>query len=133
MPQFEVWRGVLMDFMTGLSHHVGLENAWSQENISATLGIKARDVRRMVRYMILELGWSICSSHRNAELGGYFLPRNPEEAQDACRSLHKQALALLKRESTLRKITLADLWGQMALEMSAPGELESLTADLEAA
>jgi len=112
----EDWKAVWPEFLEGLAKRVGQEH-WRQDEIARDLAISARDVRRMVRYTICRKGIPVCSSHKNGAEAGYFIPSQPGEALEATATLHKAALSLLKRESVLRRISVGELLGQMALEL----------------
>ena len=100
------------------THHRGRGNGISCEE----LAVRARCKPRQVRLAITELreaGVPVCG-HPNA---GYYLAENAEELEETCQFLRSRALHSLNVEAKLRGKPLAELVGQlgMELESSHPG------------
>ena len=73
---------------------------------------REREVRRIVKHLVEVHGFPIASCK-----DGFFIPETSEEVERACRQLHRAAMSHLVRESRLRKKSLPELLGQMALEV----------------
>ena len=89
-----VWR-VLQD-------HVGKANAISQADLAAATELPPRQVRQIVRDLVVTCRRPICSSYG----GGYYLTANDNEAQEAAEGLRAHALKMLIRASVLNKTSL---------------------------
>jgi hypothetical protein len=75
---------------------------------------------RVIRLAITDLrraGSAICSSVSN----GYYLAQTESDMTGYLESLHRVALKKLSLEAGLRRMTLPDLLGQMALDMGYCG------------
>ncbi len=94
----------------------GKKNAVSQNELARMANKSPREVRRIVESLIVDHRIVICSSY-DKENGGYFLPQTDEEIQETCKKLHGHALKILMRESTLKKITLAELLKKYQMEI----------------
>lgn len=83
-----------------------------------TYNHKINDTRRL-RRLITELrrdGVAICSvASKNS--GGYWLASAGSELASYCRKLRSRALGILAMEARIRKMTLPEMMGQMALEL----------------
>jgi hypothetical protein len=74
---------------------------------------------RHLRKLITEIrqkGVPICSSTDRSG-GGYWLSSVGSELETHCRKMRIRALSILKAEACMRKMTLAELFGQMQLEI----------------
>jgi hypothetical protein len=112
-----------------LSTHIGREKAldmgqlyhevFDEEYSSKINGTKPL---RMVVTSLRDKGFPIgSSSQRNG--GGYYLCRSGTELNEYCeRLLHWPAMRKLKLEARLRKISMAELLGQMAINLEGSHE-----------
>jgi hypothetical protein len=96
--------------LTALSSHIGRDKGICARQLSGRLDTPERRVRELVTEARLE-GAAICGHPRD----GYFMAETAEELEETCKFLRARALQSLLVESKLRKLTLADLLGQMKL------------------
>lgn len=73
---------------------VGKENAVSQKQLAAVLGVSERHLRKIIETE-RQNGKVICSSS-DADENGYFLPANVEEAREFCVTMEKRAKTTLR-------------------------------------
>jgi biotin operon repressor len=90
--------------------HCGSSKGVSANKIAADLNISDRHVRQLVTEC-REDGVAVCG-HPST---GYFIAKNAEEMQETLDFLKQRALHSLKLASTLSKIPMADLIGQLHL------------------
>ncbi len=93
-----------------LVHHIGKDNGLGVAALSRQLGVAARQVRRYVSELRQD-GIAVCGTPRN----GYYIARSADELEETCQFLRQRALHSLTLESRLRKLSLADLVGQLHL------------------
>ena len=74
---------------------------------------------RPLRKMITEIrreGVPICSAaHRSG--GGYWISAAGSELETYCKKMRARAMKILGAEACLRKMTLAELFGQLSLDL----------------
>lgn len=115
--EMEVYKSRLLKIMFD---HVGASKAVSmarlhEEVFLAPWDDKINDTRKL-RTLITALrsdGVPICSSHN-----GYFVASAGSELAEYCGKIRRRALGILKREARLRKMTLPELVGEVALELN---------------
>ena len=112
------------EIMSVLSEHVGRERAIGMgelyEKVFNELWQNRINDTRRLRQLITELrrkGKPICSAS-TSEGGGYYLPAVGQELDQYCQRRRMKALKELSIEAKIRKISLPELLGQMALSMS---------------
>jgi hypothetical protein len=118
----EVYKSRLLQIMLD---HVGSSKAISMAALySQTFGEpwndKINDTRRL-RQLITGLrsaGVPVCSSASNNG-GGYFIASAGSELTAYLGRLRSRALGILSREAKMRKQTLPELLGQLALDLDA--------------
>lgn len=98
-----------------LSMHVGADNGVHvgdlvREICGETNARLEREFRHMVEDL-RELGHHICA-HPST---GYFVAATPEELEATCKFLRDRAMASLKKEAAMRKVSLPELIGQLRL------------------
>lgn len=74
---------------------------------------------RRLRHLVTELrreGVPVCSSAARTG-GGYYLASAGSELADYCAKLRRQGLRKLRLEANIRKISLAELVGQLRLDL----------------
>lgn len=96
--------------MIEMEKHTGKNNGVHVKQLAATLEIPERGVRVLVT-QCREDGIAICGHPAT----GYFIAETPEDLQVTLDFLKERALHSLKLASTLSKIPLADLVGQLHL------------------
>ncbi|MCZ2417452.1 MAG: hypothetical protein LC132_07890 [Burkholderiales bacterium] len=108
-----------------MTKHVGETNAISMAELYELVydkpwANKISDTR-YVRYLVTTLrdeGIAICSTS-NAAYGGYYLAAAGSEIHGYLRRMETRALKILKRVSTIKRLTLPEYLGQMHLRMTA--------------
>lgn len=93
-----------------LCRHIGKRNGLGVGVLGDWVGVLPRQVRLMVTELRQD-GIAVCGTPRD----GYYIAASAEELEETCRFLRQRALHSLTLESTLRKMPLADLLGQMHL------------------
>jgi DNA-binding IclR family transcriptional regulator len=95
-------------FLQVLSWHVGQAYGITARELAERCGIAEREVRRHVSELRDE-GIAVCAHPRT----GYFIAQTPAELDMACNYLRRRALHSLMLESRMRKISMAELLGQI--------------------
>jgi hypothetical protein len=95
-----------------LALHVGAAQGITAAKLAAMLAIYPRQLRILITELRNE-GMAICG-HPST---GYFIAATAEELQDTCAFLRSRALNSLYLESRLRRMPLAQLLGQMQLDL----------------
>jgi len=106
-----------------LTHHIGRHRAIGMGELyekifEETWQNRINDTRRL-RIVITELrrqGVAICSESSRAG-GGYYLASAGSELKDYLSRLRRRALKVLSLEAKMRKMTLAELLGQIELNL----------------
>jgi hypothetical protein len=114
-----------------LTEHVGAMNAIGMgelyERVTGQRWENRINDTRPIRTIITRLrreGLRICSSpDRNG--GGYYLAATGSELSDYLRKNKIRALKMLKMNSTMLRVSLPELLGQMKLELEVEGSHES--------
>jgi len=101
--------------------HEGRARGVRCKALAAALEASERAVRAAIA-SLREAGQPICGKPAS----GYFYARTPEELRETCDFLRSRALTSLTLEARLRKVPLAELAGQMLLELEAVGCDEGL-------
>lgn len=99
------------DLMAVMVNHSGAQEGISAKALANTLGVPERQVRHFVT-QCREDGIAICG-HPGT---GYFVAQTPDEMKTTLEFLKHRALHSLKLASTLSKLPLADLIGQLHLK-----------------
>lgn len=113
---YSIWTMQERQVWTVLSLKRGKSQAISQERLANITNKNTRAVRKVVESLIVNHRVVICSSY-DKENGGYYLPETDAEIEETCRKLHSHALQILKRESVIQKITLAELLKKYQMEI----------------
>jgi hypothetical protein len=74
--------------------------------------IPERTIRQTIKHMVEKHNHWIGSGHN-----GYFMVETDQELIDVCRYYHNYGLSLLHVEARLKNISMAELMGQMRLEI----------------
>lgn len=98
-----------------LSMHVGADSgvhvgALVREICGETNSRLERELRHIVEEL-REKGHHICA-HPST---GYFIAATPQELEATCKFLRDRAMASLKKEAAMRKVSLPELIGQLRL------------------
>jgi len=130
--EFEKYR---IKLLTVLSKHVGKARSIGMgELYEQVFGKQCSDKvneARLLRKLITELrknGVPICSD-TDREGGGYYLASAGGELEDYCKRLRIRALKILNLEANLRRKTLPELLGQIALAMAYDLKVGGTTDD----
>ena len=92
----------------------GKENAISRQQICADTQLGDRIVRRIIKRLIEQMGYPICSSYD----GGYFIPERPEEVNETYAKLRSHGLSILTRAAAVKRWSLKRLLGKIIKEVS---------------
>jgi biotin operon repressor len=93
-----------------LSAHIGRERGVSVRQLALELDIDERAVRTLVSEL-REEGHAIAAHPKS----GYFIAADAGELESCCAFLRSRALHSLRLEAQMRRISLADLVGQLRL------------------
>jgi hypothetical protein len=99
-----------------LNQHRGKANAIPYHDLAGLVCLGQRALRRVVEGLIREHQVPVCTSYDRGD-GGYYLPRTAREVREASHKLRKHGVAILCRASALEKISLAEMLGQLSLEI----------------
>lgn len=118
--ELEAARTRLLMTMMG---HVGKSNAIGMGDLFEKVFEEGWNRRindtRHLRKLVTEIrkkGVPICSSTDRSG-GGYWIAGAGSELENHCRKMRARALKILGNEACLRKMTLAELFGQMSLDI----------------
>lgn len=95
-----------------LALRIGARNGATAKRLAQMLVVNERTLRNLITELRSE-GMAICGTPET----GYFTAETAEELQETCTFLRSRALRSLYLESRLKKIPLAQLLGQMQLEL----------------
>jgi len=108
---------MIMSGHVGQGKRIGMGELYERV-FEETYDHRINDTRRL-RKLITELrrdGVAICSvASKNG--GGYWLASAGSELEIYCKNLRTRAIKILGMESKIRKITMSEMMGQMALEL----------------
>ncbi len=118
-----------------LTRHVGAHNACDMARLYEQVfnrpwNNKINDTRRLRRLVtqLRDEGVAICASTSSTR-GGYYLAATPGELNSFLDRSRRRALKILGREARMRRVSLAELLGQLRLSltgsMQAGGEREA--------
>ncbi len=93
----------------------GRANAVPVKVISEAVGLDGRDVRDIIRHLIMEHKVSIASSTKTPF--GFYLLDTPGEAGDAIDRLAHRGISILARAAKLKGTTLEEIFGQQKLKL----------------
>lgn len=99
------------DLMVAMIHHCGKSRGVGVRELAQRLNCEERRIRQLVSEL-REDGTAICG-HPST---GYYVAQNSEELQETLDFLKGRALHSLKLASTLSKLPLSDLIGQLHLK-----------------
>jgi biotin operon repressor len=102
------------ELLNALSRHQGRENGIGAKRLAEQLQISPRELRKLISRVRDEDGHAVCG-HPST---GYFMAVTPEELQQSCAFLEHRALHSLRVLSRMKKVSLADLLGQMKLNQA---------------
>lgn len=117
--QFKGQLLMLMPQHIGKSRTIGMGELY-EKVFGEAYSHRINDTKRL-RKLITELrrdGVPICSS-ASRFAGGYYLASAGSELADYCEKLRHQGLRKLSLEAKIRKISLAELVGQLRLDLEA--------------
>ncbi|HSH71573.1 MAG TPA: hypothetical protein VK974_00825 [Methylophilaceae bacterium] len=100
----------LDDFIEVMANHIGKANGIRGEDLAEKLDIHPRILRNLTG-LAIEKGISVCGQPNT----GYYIAMNAKEVEETCQFHRSRAMHELVKESRLRKVSLADLLGQMKL------------------
>ncbi len=98
------------DLMAAMIKHSGKRNGIKADALSSQLGINARNLRNLITDC-REDGTAICG-HPST---GYYVAQTREELEETVEFLKHRAMHSLKLASTLSKMPMQDLIGQLHL------------------
>jgi len=101
----------------------GRARAVSAAKLAHWTGLTERQVRAVLKAMIETHHLPIASTPQHP--AGFFIPTTEAEVEEACRSLRGRALSILRRMACLRRISLPQLWQQLALEFEREEDLRN--------
>ncbi|MCD4761032.1 hypothetical protein K8R42_03995 [bacterium] len=108
---------MIMSGHVGQGKRIGMGELYERV-FEETYDHRINDTRRL-RKLITELrrdGVAICSvASKNG--GGYWLASAGSELETYCKNLRIRAIKILGMESRIRKISMSEMMGQMALEL----------------
>jgi len=93
-----------------LSSHIGQDHGISARQLALALDVPERQIRSLVSDL-REEGHAIAALPE----AGYFIAQNAAELESCCAFLRSRALHSLRLEAQMRRISLADLVGQLRL------------------
>jgi hypothetical protein len=96
-----------------LALRIGARNGITAERLAVMLVVTPRTLRTLISDLRNE-GMAICGHPTT----GYYIAETAEELQTTCDFLRSRALRSLYLESRLRKVPLAQLIGQLQLELN---------------
>jgi len=108
---------MIMSGHVGQSKRIGMGELYERV-FEETYDHRINDTRRL-RRLITELrkdGVAICSRQSKSS-GGYWLASAGSELASYCETLRSRALGILGMEAKVRKMSLPEMMGQMALEL----------------
>ena len=108
---------MVMAAHVGRSNTIGMGELY-EEVFGETYNHRINDTRRL-RGLITELrrdGTAICSSVRNSD-NGYWLASAGSELDEYCNKLRDRAIKIFMMEAKIRKISYAELLGQLQLNL----------------
>ena len=100
-----------------LKEHIGKDKAIKRETLVGRAGLRDRQLRRVIASLVDQHKKPIGSIYNNSG-GGYFIIANSEESEAVCQPLHSHALAILLRESVLKKLSVKELLKKYQAELS---------------
>jgi hypothetical protein len=98
-----------------LQRHVGREAGLTCRALAAAVQATEREIRKAVTEL-RESGAPVCGKPRT----GYFQARTAEELEDSCAFLRRRAVHSIKLEAGMRKVHMAELIGQLRLDLELP-------------
>jgi len=109
MPPDEqrVWRA--------LQAHAGRASAITGEALAEGTGLPWRECRQVMKDLIEIHHKRIGSSPSRP--AGYYIIETPDEEEATYQTLKGQAISTLKRASVIRRVSLREIFGQLALEV----------------
>lgn len=96
-----------------ISGHQGIAQSVTQHQLAHQLGIKPRQVRHNVKFLVEIHRKMICSDYSSE--GGYFIPVTQEEIDLTYNRLRAHALSILKRASVFKYFDLAKIQQELPL------------------
>ncbi|HNP80160.1 MAG TPA: hypothetical protein PKN47_01755 [Nitrospira sp.] len=101
--------------LTILREHRGRQAAIGKAELAKQTGVCERTVRDLIKHLIEEHHEPIGSC--SGAPGGYFYINSPAELDLAMHELRTRIIEIAKRMSHLKKNSLADVLGQLAMEL----------------
>lgn len=98
-----------------LSTHVGKEHGIHVRQLVMATGLSERDIRSAVS-QLREEGIAIVATPE----AGYYIAETPEELAECCHFLRSRAMHTLHIEARLRQCSMAELLGQLSLDIAQP-------------
>lgn len=95
-----------------LALRIGARNGITAKRLAVMLVVTERNLRTLITQLRQD-GMAICGTPES----GYFVAETAEELQHTCAFLRSRALRSLHLEARLKKVPLAQLIGQMALDL----------------
>lgn len=98
-----------------LQRHVGRETGLTCRFLADAVQATEREIRKAVTEL-RETGAPVCGKPRT----GYFIAQTAEELEDSCRFLRRRAVHSIRLEAGMRKVHMAELLGQLRLDLEIP-------------
>jgi Replication protein A C terminal len=98
-----------------LSRFVGKDNGIHVRQLVMATGLSERDIRSAVS-RLREDGVAVVATPES----GYYIAETPDELRECCRFLRSRAMHTLHIEARLRQCSMAELLGQLSLDIAEP-------------
>ena len=99
--------------ITRLANCRGQVKAISMADLAAAADLSTRALQRVVAHLIAEHAIPIGSA--TGEAHGYYLVEDAADVEAACGQLRHRIIHLAQRMATLKRISLAEVFGQLGL------------------
>ena len=96
-----------------LSLHRGRAAAIPMAQLAAMADLSTRALQQVVAHLIAEHAIPIGSA--TGDVHGYYLVEDAADVEAACAQLRHRIIHLARRMATLKRISLADVFGQLGL------------------
>jgi DNA-binding GntR family transcriptional regulator len=98
-----------------LSRYVGKDNGIHVRQLVIATGLSERDIRSAVS-KLREEGVAVVATPES----GYYIAETSDELAECCRFLRSRAMHTLHIEARLRQCSMAELLGQLSLDIAEP-------------
>jgi hypothetical protein len=90
----------------------GRESAVKEKYLSQETSLKGKEVREIIRHLIMFHGMLIASSPAD----GFWIAETEEEIREATRSLRHRGISILVRAAKLQRISVEEIFHQSRME-----------------